>query len=78
MRTLCGNPTARPKPLLPKRGSTVVGAVREPPLQAPRKKCRAGRRARKRALRTSDMKSFAAEESKRELLKIERTKRECY
>jgi len=33
MRTLCSNPTARPEPLLSKRGSTVVGAVREPPLQ---------------------------------------------
>jgi hypothetical protein len=42
MRTLYGNPTARPKPLLPKRRSTVVGAVRDPPQHVTREKLPSG------------------------------------
>jgi len=78
MRTLCSNPTARLKPLPLKRGSTVVGAVREPPLQVTREKLPSGTKARNSGVHKSDKKSFAAGESKRELLKIERTMRECY
>jgi hypothetical protein len=48
LRTLCGNAAIRPNPLPRKRGSTRVGAVREPPLQVTPEKAPSGTKSPRR------------------------------